>query len=144
MTVQFINEGDWGIETAVFQTPLRRLKRSLPRTHGLLNVIFVSDSYIRSLNKAYRNKDTATDVLSFSYREDEDFEVTRLLGEVYISVPTAMHQAADLGHELDHELRRLFIHGILHVFGYDHETDEEHKEMSALEEAVIAGESSSK
>ena len=137
MDVQFINTKEWGIEPKRFQTYIKRLKKYVPDVKGVLNVVFVDDKYIRSLNKAYRKKDKPTDVLSFPYLKAPDFKKTRLIGEIYISVPTAKRQAKRYNHSLQDELNKLFVHGFLHIFGYDHNTDKGYKEMSVLENKIL-------
>lgn len=84
--------------------------------------MFTGDAEIRKLNKQYRRKDKATDVLSFSAIEGlpaEEFETN--LGELVISLDTAKKQAKKYKCSLSEEIARLIIHGILHLFGHDHE-----------------------
>ncbi|MBI5421625.1 rRNA maturation RNase YbeY [Candidatus Peregrinibacteria bacterium] len=137
MEIQFINTNEWGIEPKAFKAVVAKLKKILPKTLGELNVVFVDDAEIHRLNKAYRHMDKPTDVLSFSYIESPDFKTSRMIGEVYISVPTATKQAPDYGNTLVDELRKLITHGVLHVFGYDHELDADYLVMSALEDKVL-------
>ncbi len=87
------------------------------------HVILCSDTVIRRLNRTWRGIDRPTDVLSFNY-DDPD-----LLGEVYISLQRARVQARRLGHSYESELRRLLVHGIFHLLGYDHERPGERKCM---------------
>ena len=90
--------------------------------HGVeLSVVIVDDAAIQALNLQWRGKDAPTDVLSFSMREGEGDADDPLLGDLVISLPTAARQAAELGHPVDHELRVLLIHGLLHLLGEDHE-----------------------
>lgn len=135
MDIQFINSEDWGIEADGFQIYIERLKKHVLATEGVLNVVFVSDQYIQALNKQYRHKDQPTDVLSFSYVEDD--EISELIGEIYISVSTAKRQMGDYGNDLQHELYRLFVHGFLHIFGHDHEEDEDYERMKTIEDEVL-------
>lgn len=138
MKVHFINSEDWEIDEAQFNVYIDRLKSHVPAVEGVLNVVFVDDSYIQALNKNYRHKDKPTDVLSFSYLGVSNLdEEMGLIGEVYISVPTAKRQAEEFNWPLSNELSKLFVHGFLHIFGYDHETDEEYAEMNAIENAVL-------
>jgi len=88
-------------------------------------IAFVSDSSIRKLNRQFRNIDKATDVLSFPADESES------LGDVAISVETAAKQAEENGLEFNDEIAQLILHGLLHLSGYDHETD--NGEMNRLE-----------
>jgi len=136
MVIEFINDQEWGIEKSSFVPLIERLQGAIDCCEGILNVIFVTDTYIKSLNKTYRDKDEATDVLSFNYRADSPDN--ELIGEIYISVDTAGKQAKKNKHDLMNELQKLFTHGFLHIHGYDHEKDEDYKKMSALEEKVLS------
>lgn len=95
---------------------------------GEVGINFVSGNEIVALNKRYLNRDGITDVLSFPIDADEVMPVTddgipRLLGDVVICPEAASRQAADMGNSLESEICLLIIHGILHLAGYDHETD---------------------
>ena len=80
---------------------------------------------MRSLNRQYRGKDQTTDVLSFALREGKFSHIQPdVLGDIIISVPTALRQAKDAGHELSREIDVLLVHGLLHLLGYDHERGE--------------------
>ncbi len=80
---------------------------------GPANCLVTNDEELRRLNKEFRRKDYATDVLSFPGQP----------GEIAISLDRAAEQAAGMGHSLDEELRILMLHGLLHLTGMDHETD---------------------
>jgi probable rRNA maturation factor len=82
-----------------------------------MTVAIVPDARVRTLNRRYRRKDTPTDVLSFPSGEPG------YLGDVVIAAGVARRQARDAGHSLQTELRVLALHGLLHLLGYDHETD---------------------
>ncbi len=137
MDIQFINTGEWGIDKKRFQKSIKRLKKHVADIGGVLNVVFVNDDYVQSLNKQYRKQDQPTDVLSFPYLDTPDFEETGLIGEIYISIPTAKRQAKDCKHPLSDELNRLFVHGVLHVFGYDHVAEGDYKKMKKIEDEVM-------
>ena len=77
---------------------------------------------MRTLNRAYRGKDRTTDVLSFSFREGAFASLqAHVLGDIVISMPTAVRQARAAGEPLQREIDRLLIHGLLHLLGYEHE-----------------------
>jgi probable rRNA maturation factor len=95
-------------------------------------VRFVGDRAMRELNRRYRGIDGTTDVLSFP---GGTTPAGRHLGDVVISVPAARRQAAERGHRLAVELRRLLLHGVLHCLGHDHETDQ--GEMARLERRLV-------
>jgi len=135
MNIEFINDKEWGIDKEAFSPIIKRLKGAVDCLEGVLNVVFVNDTYIQALNKSYRKKDTPTDVLSFNYRTDD--VNSKLIGEIYISVDTAKRQAKEYKHTLQDELAKLFVHGFLHIHGYDHETEEGYKIMSGLESNVL-------
>jgi probable rRNA maturation factor len=88
---------------------------------GQVTVLLTTDAAIRKLNRQFRGKDKATDVLSFPAEGPGSEEIA---GDVAISVTTAMGQAAEQGHSLSTEIKVLILHGLLHLAGYDHETDE--------------------
>lgn len=103
--------------------------RELPDVReATLGVRFASDRELRRVNRDYRGKDKATDVLSFP---GEDGEEGHHIGDILISVPTARRQAAERSHAPEQEIRTLLLHGLLHCLGYDHETDQ--GEMERLE-----------
>ncbi len=88
------------------------------RAHGAMTVAIVSDARVRALNREYRKKDKATDVLSFPSEE------SGFLGDVVIASGVAARQAREAGHSLATELRVLALHGLLHLLGYDHQRDD--------------------
>lgn len=100
---------------------LTQLVASLAADCASLGVRFASDRELRRLNRAYRGKDSPTDVLSFP---GETTPEGRHLGDIAISVPTARRQAEAAGHTVERELRILLLHGVLHCLGYDHEVDD--------------------
>ena len=111
-----------------------------------ISVLLVDNETIRSLNRDYRNKDAATDVLSFPMEEAMDGEpeptviggpTERLLGDLVISVEMAAAQAAEYGHSLERELAFLSVHGLLHLLGYDHESGVEAEAAMQAEEKRI-------
>jgi probable rRNA maturation factor len=105
------------------------------RLRGQISVLLTTDETIRDLNRRFRGKNKPTDVLSFpaaSIRNAKAAE--RVAGDLAIGVPTARRQAAEQGHALTRELEILILHGLLHLAGYDHETDagEMHRRESRL------------
>ncbi|HEY7531498.1 MAG TPA: rRNA maturation RNase YbeY [Nitrospiraceae bacterium] len=103
---------------------LRRLAQAILSSVGepssVLSVALIGDRSMRRLNQQYRKKAQTTDVLAFSMREGRGLS-SAFMGDVIISVPTAMKQARRLGRSVDDELVTLLVHGILHLCGYDHE-----------------------
>jgi len=110
------------------------------RVPGLdLDLTFVGDARIRTLNRSFRKKDKATDVLSFPLHDKKRARKGDcFLGDIVISVPTARRQAKEQGRPLLDELLFLIIHGTLHLLGYDHEkTLREAREMQNLEKKIF-------
>ena len=101
-----------------------------------LSVLFCGNNRIKSLNILYRNKDEATDVLSFFL--GETINGRYLCGDIAISLETMEENAQYFGINLDEELRRLLVHGILHLDGMDHESNEEGEPMLKLQEKILA------
>ena len=87
------------------------------------SVAFISDRRMKELNSFFRGKDSTTDVLSFPHEPDEFDTDKNNLGDIVISAEQAARQAADNGLTLEVEIKQLILHGLLHLCGYDHETD---------------------
>jgi len=93
----------------------------LAQVRGSVSALLTGDTEVRRLNREFRGKDKATDVLSFP--GGDGMGRVRIAGDLAISVETAAREAQQRGHTLDLELRVLLLHGVLHLSGYDHETD---------------------
>jgi rRNA maturation RNase YbeY len=109
-----------------------RAQKVLPSGAVGCTIAFVSDRAMRQLNRLWRHKNGTTDVLSFPAAQD-DFEklAGSTLGDVVISLEQAARQAKEHGLSLDQEIAQLILHGVLHLCGYDHATD--NGEMDRLE-----------
>ena len=110
-----------------------------------ISVTFVDNEFIHKINREYRKIDRPTDVISFAFMDGDEnkdriFHSKQMvvLGEIYISFDKAREQAVAYGHSLDRELRFLFVHGLLHLLGYDHMTAEDEKIMFSLQEEILA------
>ena len=108
-----------------------------------ISVTFVDNARIHELNKEYRDKDSATDVLSFPLGQDGQYDVDedngcKILGDIVISMERAMEQAELYGHSLQREVAYLTVHSMLHLLGYDHEQGGlEEVRMREKEETVL-------
>ncbi|MCP3025642.1 rRNA maturation RNase YbeY [Halobacillus sp. A5] len=109
-----------------------------------LSITFVDNKEIQELNRNYRQKDQATDVISFAMQElgegevevlNEDLPV--LLGDIVISVDKAREQAEDYNHSLEREFAFLALHGFLHLLGYDHMNEEDEQKMFKRQEDIL-------
>lgn len=103
---------------------------------GELTVRFVDTEEGRTLNRTYRGKDYATNVLTFAYAESEDDPVS---GDLVLCCPVIEREAAEQGKPLAAHYAHMIVHGTLHAQGYDHENDDEAQEMEALETDILAG-----
>ena len=108
-----------------------------------MSVTFVSVKKIHEINKKYRNIDRKTDVISFAYLDDIKEKNINLngfpldLGEIYICYDVASTNAKKYGNTLDRELCFLFVHGLLHFLGYDHQTKEQEEIMFSLQDKIL-------
>lgn len=104
------------------------------------SIIIVDNTFIHKLNKEYRGIDRVTDVISFALEDDKSMVIPddfRLLGDIYICLDKAKEQAKEYGHSLERELCFLAVHGVYHLLGYDHETEEDAKIMFKKQEEVL-------
>jgi len=106
-----------------------RALKAIGKKDADVTIAFISDQKMRALNRSFRGLNKTTDVLSFP--SDDKFAGAANLGDIAISVARAEKQAAENGLSLDGEIAQLILHGLLHLCGYDHETD--NGEMNALE-----------
>ncbi|OIK14202.1 rRNA maturation RNase YbeY [Bacillus sp. MUM 13] len=109
-----------------------------------LSVTFVDNERIHEINKEYRHKDSATDVISFALEEMGEDEVEiiggempRVLGDIIISIDRTREQAEEYGHTFERELGFLALHGFLHLLGYDHMNEEDEKQMFTKQREIL-------
>ena len=134
------------------ETVLKRLQAGIDAVADLnglaeeaeVDVTIVDDEEIHELNRQYRGMDKPTDVLSFALDEGEEDEPEliggpeeHLYGDIIISAETALRQAEEYGHGLEREMTYLAVHGMFHLLGYDHMTEEDKAEMRAKEEEAL-------
>lgn len=131
MELYLENHTDWQQKAEIFEWVLLRIPAILPDVHfESVELLLTDDEAIQALNRQYRQKDKPTDVLSFPMGD-------QLLGQIIISIPTAKRQAKQIGQSLEDELQFLFIHGVLHCLGYDHQTPEEEAVMLEKTYAIL-------
>lgn len=136
------------------QEVLQRLQQGLEAVASLnglpqeaeVDVTIVDDEEIHGMNREYRDMDRPTDVLSFALDEDcgegDEPELIggpeeHLYGDIIISAETALRQAEEYGHGLEREMTYLAVHGMFHLLGYDHMTEEDKSQMRAKEEEAL-------
>ncbi|MFC7517289.1 rRNA maturation RNase YbeY [Herbaspirillum sp. GCM10030257] len=134
--------------TLSVQYPDTRLKDLIPRTDirrwvqaalfapAELTIRFVNAEEGRVLNREYRGKDYATNVLTFAYTEDEESEVTQ--ADIILCTDVLQREADEQKKSVQAHTAHLVVHGVLHAQGYDHETDDEATEMEQLEIEILA------
>ena len=104
------------------------------------NIIFVSKRMIKNINQMYRNKDSVTDVITFSLQENKEElfnEALLELGDVFICIDRALEQASMYHHSVEREIGFLAVHGYLHLLGYDHMTKKDEEVMFKLQEEIL-------
>lgn len=150
MTVLIDNRTGTEIEASYWEAIRRTALESL-RFEGFaenceISVSIVSNAEIQSINKAFRNIDSVTDVLSFPQLTFEEGEIAGvnendeiILGDIIISLDKAVSQAQEYGHSLKREIAFLTAHSMLHLLGYDHMTPEEETEMIQKQRGILNG-----
>ncbi len=116
------------------------------KTDYEVDVSLLSLEEIREINREYRGKDMPTDVISFAFLDDKDpshkindFDGDMMLGEILICPDRAREQADDIGQSLTREMVFLFLHGLLHLLGYDHMKKEDEEIMFPLQDKLMEG-----
>ena len=112
---------DWQIFQTFAENAISQIHEAENKT---ASVAFVSDRKMRELNNQFRGKNKTTDVLSFPFEPDEFDTEQDFLGDIVISLEQAQRQSAENDLSLETEIKQLILHGILHLCGYDHETDD--------------------
>lgn len=102
-----------------------------------ISIVLADDAFVRELNRAWRNRDRSTNVLSFPAEDGEDHG-PRLLGDVVLAYETIEREALASGTPMLDHVTHLVIHGTLHLLGFDHENEQEADEMEALEATLLA------
>lgn len=131
LNLNLIGESPSGVDANMLVTVAERIGKDYDPT-GQINLKFASDGGIRKLNRDYSGNDYATDVLSFSYIENGS-PIDGVIGEIFISTPTAQRQAETAGITLADEAATLTIHGVLHILGIDHQTADQKAKMDRLQ-----------
>ncbi len=134
MKILYTDEMNCGLSYEFFTLAAEAVFNELDMSNNEyeISLLITDDETIRLYNKEYRNKDIATDVLSFPMKDDV------MLGDIVISYDTAKRQAEEADINIDRETAFLFIHGLLHLLGYDHEiSKEDEEEMFALQEKIL-------
>jgi probable rRNA maturation factor len=112
---------------------LNHVIRSENKKPWYINFIFCSDAYLLDLNKTYLDHSTLTDILTFPYEEDEE----TISGDIFISIERVRENAKEYRQEFEMELKRVMVHGILHLIGYSDKGKKEKARMTAKEDFYL-------
>lgn len=102
----------------------------------IVSVVLADDALLQLLNRTYRHQDKPTNVLSFP-NDPQAQDLSGELGELFLSLDTLKRESMKEGKSLEHHFSHLFVHGVLHLLGYDHEEDEEAIEMESMEICIL-------
>ena len=137
-----LEDAAWEKQLPLLEAIMARCEQVLRLEESyLVSLVIVDDEQIRTINRSYRKIDKPTDVISFALKDQEDdYEMMkgeRELGDIFINVDALKRQAEAYGHSEEREFGFLFTHGLLHLCGYDHMSEEQEREMFALQEQII-------
>ncbi|UVK38993.1 rRNA maturation RNase YbeY [Mesorhizobium sp. AR10] len=138
-----IEAGDWPDEASLSRLVDRAVGAAFAETGvagpSELSIVFSDDTHIRTLNAGWRGKDKPTNVLSFpAFPLVKGAPLPPMLGDIVLAAETVAREAALEDKPVDNHITHLVIHGLLHLLGYDHETDAEAEAMEAIERAALA------
>ena len=104
-----------------------------------ISIVFIDNKFSQEINAKYRKKDYPTDVISFEFNnvKNQTNDIEQILGEIFINIEKANQQAIEYGHSKKREYCFLFLHGLLHILGYDHQKQEDRKVMFALQKLIL-------
>lgn len=131
----------WAAQPSAGQTvrdAIRAAAAAISTADGEVSVVLTDDKAIRSLNRDWRGLDRSTNVLSFPASGPAGDEGPCLIGDIVIAFETLERESVDENRMFLHHLAHLAVHGFLHLLGYDHETDQQAKEMEGLESRIMA------
>lgn len=144
MFLSISNETSYNIDefNIIYKNLLKKTLKILKKNDNvIMSVTFVNKKEIQRINKEYRNIDRATDVISFAFLDDKSEQIfgdlPLDLGEIYICYDVAQENAINYGNTLKRELSFLFVHGLLHLLGYDHMKKEDEVIMFGLQDQIL-------
>jgi len=148
VTSVLVIQSDLAFPADIDEDALQQLARAVLAGEGVrgdveIGLLLTDDDGIRAINREYRNVDAATDVLSFSLVPDEATTFVTppgepvQLGDIVISYERSVAQAQERGHTVRQEISELFVHGLLHILGYDHETASDAEAMARAADTYI-------
>lgn len=135
--IDILNKTKTNIQTALVRRAGELVLKKYKKSQADVSIVFIGDSLMRKMNRAWRKKDKVTDVLSFR-SEDSIGPSDNSLGEIFIDYAQIKRQALKMKHSIKYELVFIVVHGFLHLLGYDDKTESESKKMLKLGEDIIA------
>lgn len=140
INVSFNDEPPGSIDPVRVENFISEVLNGLKLKNWDISLLFCDDTFIRTLNKQYRGIDSPTDVLSFEQGDeyfDEDGETRFMAGDIVISLDSLKFNAEEFNVEINEELKRLIVHGILHLNGMDHSDNSPEQEMLKFQEELL-------
>lgn len=146
LKVNFLVEPHYSLDRKLVRAAAQKVASKVNlKSEAEITVSIIGDRKMRGLNQKFRDKDKTTNVLSFTateVREEPGFKSTAsdvlYIGDVVVSYPVAMQEAIKENEIIDHHIAFLVVHGLLHLFGYDHEKGLEAKEMEDIEDQIMS------
>ncbi len=136
LKINLINKRRYPVNAKDIEKIVKSSAKKVKKITGEIEIILVSDSEIKKLNKIWRNINRPTDVLAYAWTEDKKLK-SYYLGQVFISYPRIKSQAKEYRFSIEHEFARILVHGLLHLAGFDHEKKIEAKRMFVLQEEIV-------
>ncbi|MBI2634177.1 rRNA maturation RNase YbeY [Candidatus Peregrinibacteria bacterium] len=148
LKLDFTNETKIKVDKTLFEKRIKKFYKVLKKLvdgrlygrNGLIDLVIINDKAMHEMNREYRKKDSPTDVISFAYLEITEYKKKKgdvIAGDIFISIDTAKKQAKEKGHTVSKEMEVLFVHALLHCFGFDHENDRQETEMEGWAKKVL-------
>ena len=135
LSVQFADDR---LSDTITRPHIRRCVKAAQLAPAELTIRFVNEQEGQLLNRDYRGKDYATNVLTFSYNESTDDNNDTVRADIVLCTDVLLREAKEQGRSIEHHVVHLIVHGVLHAQGYDHESDEEAAEMENFETEILA------
>jgi len=138
-----ITSADWSTSPDIAATIERAARMAVSvgapaaEADAELSILLASDAFVRGLNHRYRGRDSATNVLSFPQKSPGRNGARGLLGDIALAYETVAREARAAGKPLEHHAAHLVVHGVLHLFGYDHDDDTKAAQMEERERAIL-------
>lgn len=134
--VDFISQGKYPISKIMIESVAEKASRYEKKIAGRVEVVLIGDNEMKKINKEWRGKNSTTDVLSFAWTE-EKIVVSRCLGQIFISWPKIVAQSKEHGVKPTDEFKRMLVHGLLHLAGYNHIKKTDAVKMGLLQEKIL-------